>query len=93
MVILLIKGSTSTAYMLASAARLISGALGDCEHDEHTKHMPTRLLVQDGSVIGFDSSGGSSLRLHPATNVQLSPEDIAVWQSSLLLFPGTICTA
>lgn len=35
-------------------------------------------------LYNFEGSTGLSARLHPAAHAQLSPEDVAIWQSELL---------
>ena len=48
-------------------------------------------IVQDGSnLFNFEGSAALTSRLHPATHAQLSPDDVAIWQSAppMLIMPA-----
>ena len=45
-------------------------------------------MVQDSTIFSFDSIEDLKQKLQPSTHVQLSPDDVMIWQSALLLVPS-----
>jgi hypothetical protein len=45
-------------------------------------------MVQDSTIFSFDSIEDLKQKLQPSTHVQLSPDDVMVWQSAPLFLPS-----
>lgn len=77
-----------------------SGGVGS--HSSHSNRHPSRDadgieqwdIVQDGcNLFSFEANTALTSRLHPATHAQLSPEDVAIWQSELSRMHSHVCVS
>lgn len=72
-----------------------SGGVGS--HSSRSNRHPSRDadgieqwdIVQDGcNLFSFEANTALTSRLHPATHAQLSPDDVAIWQSAFPRMPS-----